>query len=151
MSYEHISSHEVMVTLSLTHNSNLLLIFLALKLCILTVTIPLTGYLLLLHTTHHFLTSLISYVNIFIYYFPLNAAGKFLSTHPSSLTDVLLTFATFSQLKLSCPLSRLLTTLVYHRVHSAVDKIALLVLTLLTVLRTILSSLLVQPVKSSHT
>ena len=80
---------------SLTHNSNVLLIFLALKLYILTVTIPLTACLLLLHITHHFLTSLISYVNIFIYYFPLNAAGKFLSTHPSSPTDVLLTFATF--------------------------------------------------------
>ena len=39
----------------------------------------------------------------------------------------------------------------YRRDHSAVDKIALLVLTLLTVLRTILSSLLVLPVKSSHT
>ena len=95
MNLEHISSHEVMVTLSLTHNSNVLLIFLALKLYILTVTIPLTACLLLLHITHHFLTSLISYVNIFIYYFPLNAARKFLSTHPSSLTDVLLTFATF--------------------------------------------------------
>ena len=81
--------HEVMVTPSLTHNSNVLLIFLALKLYILTVTIPLTAYLLLLHITHHVLTFLTSYVNIFIYYFPLNAAGKFLSTHPSSLTDVL--------------------------------------------------------------
>ena len=95
MNLEHISSHEVMVTLSLTHNSNVLLIFLALKLYILTVTIPLTACLLLLHITHHFLTFLISYVNIFIYYFPLNAAGKFLSTHPSSLTDVPLTFAIF--------------------------------------------------------
>ena len=36
-----------MVTLSLTHNSNMLLIFLALKLYVLTVTTPLTAYLLL--------------------------------------------------------------------------------------------------------
>ena len=78
-----------MVTLSLTQNSNVLLIFLALKLYVLTVKTPLTAYLLLLHITHHFLTFLISYVNISIYYFPLNAAGKFFSTHPSSLTDVL--------------------------------------------------------------
>ena len=70
-------------------------IFLALKLYVLTVTTPLTACLLLLHITHHFLAFLISYVSISIYYFPLNAAGKFLSTHPSSLTDVLLFFTTF--------------------------------------------------------
>jgi len=57
---------------------------------------PLTAYFLLLHITHHFLTFLISYVNIFIYYFSPNTAGKFLSIHPSS---------------------RLLTKLVYHRDH----------------------------------
>ena len=43
MNQEHISSHEVMVTLSLTHNSNVLLIFLALKLYVLTVTTPQTA------------------------------------------------------------------------------------------------------------
>ena len=37
------------------------------------------------------------------------------------------------------------------RVHSTVDKIVLLVLTLLTVLHAILSSLLAQPVKLNHT
>ena len=46
--------------------------------------------------------------------------------------------------KAKLPTIRLLTTLVYHRDHSAVDTFALLVLTLLTVLHTtILSSLLV--------
>ena len=41
------------------------------------------------HNPLHFLTFLTSYVNIFIYSFPLNAVGKFLSTHPSSLIDIL--------------------------------------------------------------
>ena len=37
----------------------------------------------------------ISYTNILTYYFPLTVAGTFLNTHLLSLTDALLTFATF--------------------------------------------------------
>ena len=137
------------MTLSFTHNSNVLLIFLTLKLYIPTVTIPLTAYLLLLHITHHFLT----FLNILHNHFHILLSSKCcreVFKHPPIVT-YRGTSNLCGILKLSCPLSRFLTTLVYHLDLSAVDKIALLVLKLLTVLHTILSSLLTQPVKSSHT
>jgi len=99
---------------------------------------------------YHFLTFIISYVNILTYYFPPTAAANFLNTHPSSPADALLTFVTF-QFKLNYPLSRLLITLVYNPPHFAVDKIKLLVLTSLTVLDNTLSSPQVQPVTPLHT
>ena len=86
---------EDIITSFLTHNSYDLLIFLALTLCKLTVTTLLTAYLLSLHITQHFLTSLIYYANILTYYFPPTVAGTFLNTHLSSLTDALPTFTTF--------------------------------------------------------
>ena len=67
---------------------------------ILTVTIQLTTCLLLLHISRHFLAFLIPYVwfyvDVFTYYFPPTAAGKFLNTPDQmSPTDTLLTFETF--------------------------------------------------------
>ena len=84
------------------------------------------------------------------YYFPPTAAGKSINTHQSSPTDALLTFATF-YLQPNYPLSRLLITLVYHRAHFVVDKIALVFPTLLNVSHDALSFPQVQPVRCHHT
>ena len=80
--------------------------------------------------THHFLTFLISYVKHFHILLSSKRCREVFKHPPivafrrtSNLRDILL--------------SRLLTTLVYNRDHSAVDKIVLLVLTLLTFLHTI--------------
>ena len=72
-----------MVTLSLTHDTNELLLIIVRTLYILTITIPFTTYLLLLHITHHFLTFLISFVNFF------NILLILAYRHTSNLRDIL--------------------------------------------------------------